>query len=38
MEDVPDVYELLCDSMCPIICMDEKPYQLIDNVREPLFA
>ena len=36
MEDVLDVYELPYDPMYPVVCMDEKPYQLLDNVRQPL--
>lgn len=36
MEDVLDVYELPYDPMYPVVCMDEKPYQLLDDVREPL--
>lgn len=31
MEDVQDVYELPYDPMRPVVCMDEKPYQLLDN-------
>ena len=36
MEDVLDVYELPYDPMSPVVCMDEKPYQLLDDVRQPL--
>jgi hypothetical protein len=36
MEDVLDVYELPYDENCPVICLDEKPYQLLDERREPL--
>ncbi len=36
MEDVLDVYELPYDSKRPVVCMDEKPYQLFGEVREPL--
>ena len=36
MEDVLDVYELPYDPMYPVVCMDEKPYQLLDDVRQPL--
>ena len=36
MEDVLDVYELPYAPMYPVVCMDEKPYQLLDNVRQPL--
>lgn len=36
MEDVLDVYELPRDPRFPLVCMDEKPYQLLGEVREPL--
>ncbi|MFB9751910.1 hypothetical protein ACFFNY_10110 [Paenibacillus hodogayensis] len=36
MEDVLDVYQLPYDAECPLICMDEKPYQLLDEVRVPI--
>ena len=36
MEDVLDVYALEYDEDCPVICLDEKPYQLLDEVREPI--
>ena len=36
MEDVPDVYELPYDPRRPVVCMDEKPYQLFGNTREHL--
>jgi hypothetical protein len=36
MEDVLDVYEMPYDTKKPVICMDEKPYQLLGEVREPL--
>ena len=36
MEDVLDVYRLPYDKSCPVICMDEKPYQLLGQVREPI--
>ena len=36
MEDVLDVYELPYDPMYPVVCMDEKSYQLLDDVRQPL--
>ena len=36
MEDVLDVYELPYDPMRPVVCMDEKPYQLLGDVRQPL--
>ncbi len=36
MEDVLDVYELPYDEKYPVVCLDEKPYQLLDDVRESL--
>ena len=36
MEDVLDVYALPYDDKYPVVCIDEKPYQLIAEVREPL--
>ena len=36
MEDVLDVYELPYNPDIPVVCMDEKPYQLLGEVREPL--
>lgn len=36
MEDVLDVYELPYDPARPVVCMDEKPYQLLDHARDPL--
>lgn len=36
MEDVLDVYELSYDPVRPVVCMDEKPYQLLGHVRDPL--
>ena len=36
MEDVLAVYERPYDEKMPVVCMDEKPYQLLDDVREPL--
>ena len=36
MEDVLDVYHRPYDEQCPVICMDEKPYQLLDETREPI--
>ena len=29
MEDILDLYCLPYDEQCPVICMDEKPYQLL---------
>jgi hypothetical protein len=36
MEDVLDVYERPYDENCPVVCMDEKPYQLLGEVRSPI--
>lgn len=36
MENVLDVYEFPYDPKCPVVCMDEKPYQLLRDAREPL--
>lgn len=36
MEDILDVYEMPYDSSVPVVCMDEKPYQLLGEAREPL--
>lgn len=38
MEDILDVYELPYSPMYLVVCMDEKPYQLLENIREPLPA
>ncbi len=34
MEDVLDVYEMPYNPEVPVVCMDEKPYQLLGEVRE----
>ena len=34
MEDVLDVYERPYDPEIPVVCMDEKPYQLLGHERE----
>jgi hypothetical protein len=34
MEDVPDVYEMPYNPSVPVVCMDEKPYQLLGEARE----
>jgi len=36
MEDILDVYATPYDEDCPVICLDEKPYQLLDERREPM--
>lgn len=38
MEDVLAVYARPYDPARPVICMDEKPYQLLDHLRPPLPA
>lgn len=38
MEDVLAVYHRPHDRARPVVCMDEKPYQLLDHVREPIPA
>lgn len=34
MEDVLDVYEMPYNPAIPVVCMDEKPYQLLGEVRD----
>lgn len=36
MEDILDVYEFPYNPMRPVVCMDEKPYQLLGEARESL--
>ena len=36
MEDILDIYEMPYNPDLPVVCMDEKPYQLLGEVREPL--
>lgn len=36
MEDILDVYERPYDAETPVICMDEKPYQMLGDHLEPL--
>ena len=36
MEDILDVYQLPYDPRFPVWCMDEKPYQILGDSREPL--
>ncbi len=38
MEDVLDVYARPRDPAVPVVCMDEKPYQLLGQAREPIPA
>ena len=35
MEDVLDVYARPRDPQVPVVCMDEKPYQLLGHARDP---
>ena len=34
MEDVLDVHELPYNPKIPVVCMDEKPYQLLGEARD----
>jgi len=36
MEDVLDIYAKDYDENCPVVCMDEKPMQLVDERYEPI--
>ncbi len=38
MEDVLEVYHRPHDPLVPVVCMDEKPYQLLGHAREPIPA
>jgi len=38
MADILSVYARLYDPMCPVVCMDEKPYQLLAHARDPIPA
>jgi hypothetical protein len=38
MEDVLDVYARAHDAAVPVVCMDEKPYQLLAHARDPIPA
>jgi hypothetical protein len=38
MEDILDLYEEPYDAKRPVICFDEKPYQLLDHSLEPIKA
>lgn len=38
MEDVLDLYAKPADPVCPVVCFDESPTQLIGEVREPIPA
>ncbi len=36
MEDILDLYQQPFDEAYPVICMDEKPYQLLDETKTPI--
>jgi hypothetical protein len=38
MEDVLEVYARPHDAQAPVVCMDEKPYQLLGHARDPIPA
>jgi hypothetical protein len=38
MEDVLEVYHRRFDPAVPVVCMDEKPYQLLGHARDPVPA
>jgi len=38
MEDILSVYARIYDPRRPVVCMDEKPYQLLAHAREPILA
>ena len=38
MEDILSVYARIYDPMRPVVCMDEKPYQLLAHARHPIPA
>jgi hypothetical protein len=38
MEDVLDVYSMPYNPLLPVICMDEQPIQLLDEIRAPIAA
>jgi len=38
MEDVLEVYHRPYDLQVPVVCMDEKPYQLLGHARDPIPA
>jgi hypothetical protein len=35
MEDVLEIYEKPYNKKEPVVCLDEKPFQLLDNIRTP---
>ena len=34
MEDILDTYEMPYNLSVPVVCMDEKPYQLLSEMRD----
>ncbi len=36
MEDILDVYKMPYNPQITVVCMDEKPYQMLDNRLEPM--
>ena len=36
MENILEIYARAYDKEYPVVCMDEKPYQLLDHVVEPI--
>ena len=36
MEDILDLYESEYDEKRPVVCVDEKPYQLLEHKLEPI--
>ncbi len=38
MEEVLETYEKPYDPACPLLCMDEQPVQLIEQIRKPIEA
>lgn len=36
MEEVVDLYEEPYDPLRPVVCFDERPCQLLEEVRDPL--
>jgi len=38
MEDILAIYTRAYDPGRPVVCMDEKPYQLLDHARDPIPA
>jgi hypothetical protein len=38
MEDILDIYQTPYDPQVPVVCMDEQPVQLIEEIRKPIPA